>query len=215
MRWPRPRRSRADRYESVRVHRAKYLDTLLLLKLTITPFASVGYHGGRWSTLEVRPHYTWPHTHTHIRTHTYTHTHTHTRTRTYPHNRTCTRFYRKASAQGKEKFAAATCTERPQEATRILLAPRFRADWWAATLRSRSAPTSLSRRSTPHAPLPGVFPVPSFIRRRATSRRCPGVPLTALTGASPFFAPELPALSAVLYDFKIRNMCYVINVRGV
>jgi len=67
--------------ESVRVHQGKYLDTLLLLKLTITPFASVGYHGGRWSTLEVRPHYTWllTRTHTHVHAHTHTHTHTHAR----------------------------------------------------------------------------------------------------------------------------------------
>lgn len=45
----------------------------MLLKLTITPFASVGYHGGRWSTLEVRPHYTW--LLTHIHTYVYAHRH--------------------------------------------------------------------------------------------------------------------------------------------
>lgn len=54
-------RVRANPYEYTE---AKYLDTLLLLKLTITPFASVGYHGGRSSTLEVRPHYTWLLSHT-------------------------------------------------------------------------------------------------------------------------------------------------------
>lgn len=45
-----PQRSGSN--ESVRVHWARYLVTLLLLKLTITPFASVGYHGGRWCTLD-------------------------------------------------------------------------------------------------------------------------------------------------------------------
>lgn len=190
MQWPRPRRSRADRYESVRVHRGKYLDTLLLLKLTITPFASVGYHGGRWSTLEVRPHYTWPHTHTRTRIRIHTHTRTHICTRTYPHKRTCTRFYRKSSARGKKRRRS-----RP----RVRNARKKRHASFQHRVSGRTDERPHSAAALPPLPFPVApspppnsggrdpFPVPSFIRRRATSRRCPGVPL-ALTGASPFVA---------------------------
>jgi len=77
---------------------------------------------------------------THARTRARTYARTHARTYARTHART--RFHQRRG--GRERNAHATCTRRPKHATtRILPAPRFRADWRTATLRGRSAPTSL------------------------------------------------------------------------